>query len=368
MAQAVTVDSTGSVVVAGFSTTQISLGDPQMKMVPPGLFVVKLDGAGNVAWSNGFGALGCGGTKDSAISSMTVTSGNDVVIAGRYCGSIDFGDGAIPSQMASQDGFVALLGGGTGLANSGNGWNKVFGDGSQQRAIGVTAGGPFGEITLVGDFGGVAQFGNAGSTITSAGGDDLFVTKLLADGTPTSAARFGDSDDQYATAMTTDATGNLYISGTFKGVLSFGGGGSVTAQKSNSNVYLVKFDSLTNHQWSKTFGSDNLSFSATTDISIDGSSNIFLAGIFLGSIDIGAGPIVSKGANSDVFLAKLAPNGNPLWGRSFDDGPGVLFGRMKLSPAMEPILAGFASSSTNFGTGPLAPVGSNDGFVAKFAQ
>jgi hypothetical protein len=363
--QAVTVDSTGSVVVAGFSTTAFSLEDPQMKTTPAGLFVVKLNDAGTVIWSNGFGAMGCGGTVDSAIAGMAVTSGNDIALAGRYCGSIDFGNGPVMSQMASQDGFVALLGGGSGSATIDGGWSKTFGDSNQQRAVGVATDAATGEITVVGEFAGTAKFGMAGFTITSTGGYDMFLAKFLVDGTPTLALKFGDSDDQFASAVTTDTAGNIYISGNFRGTLNFGLG-TVTNPMATNNAYLVKLDSTASYQWAKTLGGNNF-FGATTDISIDSSSNITVAGIYLGEINFGAGPIASKGATSDIFLAKLTSSGQHVWTKTFDDGTGVLFGRMKLSPSMEPILAGFASKSTDFGTGPLMPVGSNDGFIAKFA-
>jgi hypothetical protein len=210
--QAVTVDSTGSVVVAGFSATAFSLADPQMTTTPAGLFVVKLDSQGTVVWSNGFGALGCGPAKDSAIAAMATTSGNNVVIAGRYCGSIDFGDGMTTSQMASLDGFVAILAGGTGSAKKANGsWSWVFGDGSEQRAVGVATSGAFDEITVTGDLVGSMDFGTAASTATSHGGYDVFYAKFLSTGEPESVHAFGDSDDQHATALATDTTGNLAL-------------------------------------------------------------------------------------------------------------------------------------------------------------
>jgi hypothetical protein len=363
--QAVTVDSTGSVVIAGISTTPLNLGEPAMAVTPAGLFVVKLDGDGKVVWSNGFGAVGCGGDKDSGIAAMAVTSGNDVVIAGRYCGSINFGGGPIPSQMMSQDGFVALLGGGTGSAQSGNGWSKVFGDQFEQRVVGVAIGGPFGEITITGDLRGTASFGTVATTITSTGGFDMFLAKFLADGTPKSTARFGDANDQFASAVAADPAGNIFIAGAFKGDLSFGAGG-VTTPPSTGNAYLVKFDASSNYQWSKAFGGDSF-FGSTTDIAIDASANLVLSGIYSGGINFGAGPVISKGTNFDIFLAKLTPTGQPLWLKSFDDGPGLLFGRMQLSPAMEPTMTGFTAGPLDLGTGSLTPKGSNDGFVARFA-
>jgi hypothetical protein len=363
--QAVTVDSTGSVVIAGISTTPLNLGEPAMAMTPAGLFVVKLDGDGKVLWSNGFGAVGCGGTDDSGIAGMAVTSGNDIVIAGRYCGSINFGGGPIQSQMMSQDGFVALLGGGNGSAQSGSGWSKVFGDQNQQRAVGVAVGGPFGEITIAGELIGTASFGTVATTVTSKGGYDIFVAKFMADGTTKWTSRFGDADDQHASALAADTAGNIFISGIFRGDLSFGAGG-VTTPPSTNNAYLVKFDASSSYQWSRTFGGDSF-FGTTTDIAIDASANIVLSGVYTGGINFGAGPVVAKGTTLDIFLAKLTPTGQPLWLKSFDDEPGLLFGRMQLSPAMEPTMTGFTAGPLDLGTGALTPKGSNDGFVARFA-
>jgi hypothetical protein len=366
MAQAVTVDSTGSVVVAGFSTTQISLGDPQMKMVPPGLFVVKLDGSGNVAWSNGFGALGCGGTDDSAIAAMTVTSGNDVVLAGRYCGSIDFGNGAIPSQMGSQDGYVALLSGGSGSATSGNGWSKVFGNSMAQEAIGLAFGGPLSEIVVVGSFSGAINLGAGAPSISSLGGTDMFFAKLLTDGTPVALNRFGDAKNQTATAVSIDTDGNFSITGQFEGDLDFGPE-KLTASNVPNNAYIVKFNSSNAYQWSTALGGTGF-FGGATDIAFDGTGGLIAAGLFTGNIDLGAGPTSAIGANFDVFLVKLTTDGTPSWLKTFNSGTGFLGTRMALTKSGAPLLTGFVSGQIDFGTGSLFAAGNRDGYLAEFAQ
>lgn len=364
--QAVTVDSTGSVIVAGFSATAFSAGDPQMTTVPAGLFVVKLDGDGKVLWSNGFGALGCGGIDDSAIAAMAVTSGNDVVIAGRYCGSIDFGNGAIPSQMGSQDGFVALLGGGSGSATSGSGWSKVFGDGMTQEARGLAIGGPLGEIVMVGSFGGAITLGSGAPTMNSMGGSDMFFAKLLPDGTPTISSRFGDAKNQTATAVAIDKNGNFAITGQFEGDLDFGTA-KLAASNVPNNAYVVEFDSSNAHQWSRSLGGGGF-FGGAADIAFDGAGNLIAAGIFAGSIDFGAGPTSAIGANFDVFLAKLTTAGKEYWLKTFNSGPGVMSTRMTLIKSGAPILTGFVSGQVDFGTGSLLVAGNRDGYLAQFAQ
>ena len=96
------------------------------------------------------------------------------------------------------------------------------------------------------------------------------------------ARRFGDAGDDWVSAVSTDAAGNIVVSGGFAGAIDFGGG----ALKSEDewNVFVAKLDLSGRHTWSRRFG--NLSFG--------------------GTLDVGRRRLTSVGGQ-DVFLVKLAP-------------------------------------------------------------
>ena len=364
--QSVALDSIGNVAIAGASATSLSLGGP---MVPAGLFVAKLTSDGQFLWSKGLGAVGCGGTSDSSINAMTVTSANDFVLAGQYCGIIDFGDGPIPSQMGSMDGFVALLRGGDGSAKKSDGaWSTVFGDEKSQRAVSVAMVGGFGEIIVVGDFAGSMNMGSASTSLSSQGGSDIFYAKLSStDGASFDAQRFGDSTDQYASAVAADIAGNFVIAGQFGGTLDFATG-TLSTLPSISRAFVAQFNALETYQWGKALGSNDGFFGSVTDIALDSAGNIILGGIYSGSIDFGDGLLTAPNLHIDIFLAKITSSGQHLWSKSFDSSSDFSFARMGLSPSSEPILAGAVSGPIDFGTSSLTTSGSFDGFIAKFSQ
>ena len=74
---------------------------------------------------------------------------------------------------------------------------------------------------------------------------------------------------------------------------------------------------------------------------------------------------MSPTGDLDLFLTKLDPSGNELWAKSFDGGK-LMFGRMRVLPTGEEVVAGRVTGPVNFGTGVLTPPGMADAFVAKF--
>ncbi|WP_438003140.1 SBBP repeat-containing protein [Sorangium sp. So ce321] len=55
-------------------------------------------------------------------------------------------------------------------------------------------------------------------------------------------------------------------------------------------------------------------------VATDAAGNLYVTGWFEGTVDFGAGPLVSAG-NGDVFVLKLDPAGHALWSRRFGSSP-----------------------------------------------
>lgn len=122
----------------------------------------------------------------------------------------------------------------------------------------------------------------------------------------------------------------------------------------------------TEFAWLKSVGGTNDDVIRGT--CLDAQSNTYIAGTFRGTINIGGQTLTSKGA-IDIFIAKLDPNGNFLWQKSFGSNTGSdlaididcdAFGNLYVT--------GMFSNSIDFGSGIVlnATPSDDDVFIAKF--
>src|SRR5262249_17807764 len=121
------------------------------------------------------------------------------------------------------------------------------------------------------------------------------------------------SDSVGVTAVATDASGNIVITGSLQGSADFGGG-VLTSSGHYNDVFIAKYSSSGAHLWSKRFGStgEDVGYG----IAVDSSGNVLVTGYFQGTVDFGGGGLVSAGG-ADAFLAKYSPSGAHLWSKRF---------------------------------------------------
>src|SRR3989442_13362586 len=93
------------------------------------------------------------------------------------------------------------------------------------------------------------------------------------------------------------------MTGYFQSTLDFGGGPLTSA--GSLDTFLAKFNPSGAHLWSKRFGSTGSD--SSTNVAVDGSGNVVMAGSFSGTVDFGSGPLTSARLY-DTFLAKLRPD------------------------------------------------------------
>ncbi len=216
-----------------------------------------------------------------------------------------------------------------------------------------------GNVFVTGSFTGTVDFGGGG--LVSAGGTDIFLAKYDADGTYQWSQRFGGTSTDVGYSVAADGAGNVFLTGFFNGTVDFGGGGLVSA--GGNDIFLAKYDSNGVHQWSQRFGGAGGDFS--TSIAVDGSGDVFMTGYFPGTVDFGGGGLVSAGG-VDVFLAKYDASGVHQWSQRFggvNNDPGYA---VAVDDAGNVMVTGYFGGSVDFGGGNLVSAGSGDVFVAKY--
>jgi hypothetical protein len=285
------VDSFEYVYLAGRFAGTLNLSEgPVTSQGLDDVFLAGLDPFGNLLWGKGLGDVGYDYVNGMAVEPVA----GDVVVTGRFSAKIDFGDGALTSA-GSDDVFLARLD-----YFGGPLWSKRFGDAQAQSGSGVALD-PGGDLFFAGDFSGAVDFGDG--PLASAGGMDIFVAKLTASGSPIWGKRFGDGLEQRVTSISSDATGNVVLTGYFQGDLDFGNGKLSSA--GGKDIFIAKLSPSGDPLWSRRAGDASLEQTGSS-VAVDNAGNVIGTGRFEGTMDFGGGPLVCQGT-SNGFVVKLGP-------------------------------------------------------------
>jgi len=116
-----------------------------------------------------------------------------------------------------------------------------------------------------------------------------------------------------ASAVSTDAFGNVYVGGSFtSSPISFD---SVTLNNRGcTDVFLVKYDANGNVLWAKDAGGTINDF--TNAITIDASGNCYITGNYDSPTITFDTITLTSGGGTDIYLAKYNPNGKVLWAKT----------------------------------------------------
>jgi len=142
------------------------------------------------------------------------------------------------------------------------------------------------------------------------------------------------------------------------------GGGPLQGMAYGGDIYLAKLAPDGTHIWSTSF-TDSTNSSHAADIAIDSEDNVILSGDFCCSIDYGGGTLDTE-HDIDVFLAKFDGDGNHLWSQIFPGSENQGASCVSVDSDDNIILAGSMAGDVDFGGGTLYSVGGAEMFLAKF--
>lgn len=326
-ASAITADGIGNVYTTGnFSgTADFNPGAGVFNMTSSGatdIFVTKLDAAGNFLWAKKIGGVIGGVNTPEGSTAIEIDNASNVYLTGVFTGTVDFNPGSSVFNLTSAgsyDVFVLKLN-----ASGDFVWAKKMGGALHDHCYGLALD-DSANIYTTGSFKANADFNPTGGsfTMTSAGDNDIFVSKLNSSGVFVWAKQFGGSFSDQGNSITTDALGNVYFTGQFSDTADFNPGSSVFNLSSSGyfDIFISKLDLSGNMIWAKQIGGPNLETS--NSIVVDGLSNVYVTGTYYGTADFDPGANVfnlTPGSLSDIFVSKLNAAGNMVWAKSVGGG------------------------------------------------
>ena len=294
------------------------------------------------AWSASAGTVGAASTTAGV---GTYTSENTLTVP-TSCGSVltvtvSIGDGVSNTNATFALGCAGRAGGASAESA-----NDVARDAS-------------GNLYITGPFKGTATFGS--TTLTSAGGDDLFVAKLTSGGTYAWAVQAGGSGDDVSRGLAVDSSGNVFVTGGFQSTATFGT--TTLTSAGISDVFLCKLTSGGAFVWARRAGGSM--DDSGMDVALDSAGDPHLTGYFQSTAIFGSYSLGSSGY-SDVFWAKVT-NGTGIFiwangagGTLTDIGRGIA-----VDSAGRSHVTGMFKNTITFGATTLTSAGDADVFVLK---
>lgn len=166
--------------------------------------------------------------------------------------------------------------------------------------------------------------------------------------------------EQQASGITTDASGNIYTTGFFDGLVDFDpGAGTYTLNSPGfKSVYVSKVDAQGNFIWAKQLGgSSQLGTplnTRSTGLSLGTGTSVIVTGFFQGLVDLDPGSALSifyTAASSGAFILKLDLQGNYIWAKQFSTSEPSLGAGMTTDANDNIYTSGFFSGSIDFDPG-----------------
>ncbi len=333
------IQISGSAAITGNIILTVSLG--AFTNPPPSTNV----------WANGYGGTGNDGGHALAIDS----SGN-LITVGWFQNSINFG-GTVITTGGGQDLFISKH-----ASNGTLTWVKSYGSTGDETATGLAIDSS-GNIFVGGYFSGTANFG--GTNMTCQGTSDIFLAKYNSSGNHLWSERFGGTNEDYCYGISSDSSGNVAITGTYRRVINFGGT-NFNSIFGGDTGYIAKFNGSAVHQWSQSFAGGNANYGRA--VAFDSSGNVLLTGSFINYIDFGGGHVNAPTTSTqNIFISKLSSAGAYTWAVGHGDLNTIRSFCISVDSSDDLAISGYFHTATDLGGGTITGTAVfTDGFVAKY--
>jgi hypothetical protein len=372
---AIAIDASGNVITTGFFQSTVDFDpsggifDVQNLSASGGsdIFVSKLNTSGNLSW-----AIRLGAASNDMGNAIVTDASDNVYVTGYFQGTVDFDPSGTTLSLVSagaEDIFVAKYTS-AGLLS----WAKRLGGSGSDIATGIALDG--GNVVVTGTFSGTADFDpdTPAVNLVSAGGTDIFVSKLNSTGAYVWAIQMGSTSNDAGNAI--ESVGSAYYTtGYFQGAVDFdpGAGTKILTSAGDKDVFISKLDGSGLHIWTKQLGGTAEDIGA--GVKLDALGNVIISGSFQGTADFDPAVTVNtftSVARKDVFVNKLNASGVLIWNRQMGGSGDDIVYALEVDAGNNIYTTGSFEGACDFNPGGVSSVlnslGGTDIFVSKLDQ
>ena len=348
-------------------------------------FYLKLDTDGNYEWLKYLSYRNNGNQPGLPRTlGLVVDRSGSLIAHGEFTGgTIDFDPGPSSNTLTPgvyTTGFIQKLD-----ANGDFVWaGKIGGD--DVNNPGRIAIDKDDNILLTGRFAGTGDFDPGAGTITLSGSleGNCYFVKLAPDGNAKWAFQFGDQGSTVGTAISSDLSGNVYLTGLFSYATIDADPGPRTRELdhldfdvSGPTVFVIKLDSVGNYVWANRFGPEtgpNFDPSGTaisSEMLVDNQENVYIVGSLIDSINFDPDGrfdhYLASNGKRDVFVQKLDQRGDFVWATHLGGTEAMFVKEAAMSSPSQIHIAGSFDQTVDFdpgqGTQTATARGANDSFI-----
>jgi hypothetical protein len=358
VALGVAIDSLDNIIVVGGFHGTVNFGGATLTSAGGyDVFVVKYSPSGVLLWAKRFGGL-----WDEVGRAVALDTNNNILLATTLQSvNADFGGIPLTSVGYTDIALTKLSAAGATL------WAKRWGSVNDEVPLAVAVD-RLGNLWVTGQYWTATDVGGGLQTALAGNNGDGFVAKYSgADGSHLWSRVMGSPYSSLGRGLAADPnTGNVIITGDFRGTTDFGGG--PVASGPSGTVFLTGYGASGNNLWARAWGGNNTSTGDVgTAVNVDAKGNLALTGQLYSPADLGGGLVGGGG----YFVAAFTVSGNapPVykWARSASTstGYGVAFDALG-----HLFSSGSFQYTMDFGGGlsATAPVGSTGAFVIQYLK
>jgi hypothetical protein len=365
------IDASGNVYVSGYtdSNTNIATAGAHQTTIAgfSDAYLVKFNSAGVRQWGTYYGGTG----DDNGHSCNTDASGNVYLT----------GDAGSNTNIATVGAHQANFGGGSFDAylvkfNSAGvrQWGTYYGGTGDDYGYSCITD-VSGNVYMTGEAGSNTNIATAGAHQTAFGGGnfDAYLVKFNSAGVRQWGTYFGGSGNDSGYSCSTDALGNVYMSGFTNSNTNIATSGAHQTTVGGSNdAYLVKFNSAGIRQWGSYYGGSgsDSGYSCSTDAS----GNVYMTGgtQSITNIATSGAHQPTFGGIGDAYLVKFNSAGIRQWGTYYGGTGNDSGNSCNIDALGNAYMAGTTDSNSGIATAGAHQTtfggGSFDAFLVKFSD